>query len=85
MCMQYIFSRVFNVLMLFFQVTSIDVEQQKVRLVNGEEVSYDKCLIATGGKPRLPPVFANAKLHVRSRIATFRNVRYFTFCTVCIL
>lgn len=34
----------------------IDSELKQVRLSNGVNLSYDRCLIATGGEPRLPTI-----------------------------
>ena len=36
-------------------VTAVDAEAQRITLQTGEAVSYDKLLIATGGKPIMPP------------------------------
>ena len=38
------------------RAVSIDFENKKVKLDSGEEVGYDKLLIATGGKPFIPPM-----------------------------
>ena len=35
---------------------SIDPELKIVSLVNGEDISYDKLLVATGGSPIVPPI-----------------------------
>jgi NAD(P)H-nitrite reductase large subunit len=44
--------------------SGIDVEQKKVILADGTEVSYDKLLIATGGKPFIPPMEGLNKEHI---------------------
>ena len=38
------------------KVERVDFEKKKVYLENGEEISYDKLLIATGGKPFVPNI-----------------------------
>lgn len=38
------------------RVVGLDVERRKVRLDDGEEVEYQKFLVATGGKPFVPPM-----------------------------
>ncbi len=48
-------------------VTSIDKASSKIKLENGEEISYDKLLLTTGAKAFVPPVegFKDAKnIHV---------------------
>jgi len=34
------------------RVTQVDAQKKRVRLDNSWEISFDKCLIATGGRPR---------------------------------
>ncbi|MBN2061997.1 MAG: NAD(P)/FAD-dependent oxidoreductase [Deltaproteobacteria bacterium] len=34
----------------------LDMTNQRVNLVNGKQISYDRCLIATGASPVMPPV-----------------------------
>lgn len=38
------------------KATSIDLEEQSVRLESGKELSYDYLVIATGSKPFIPPI-----------------------------
>lgn len=38
------------------KVVSIDERKKEVYLENGDSISFDKLLIATGGKPIIPPV-----------------------------
>jgi len=42
--------------MLGKTVTGIDSKKQKVILDDGEKISYSKLLVATGGKPFVPPI-----------------------------
>ena len=37
-------------------VEYLDPHEKKVVLVSGERLSYDKCLIATGARPLIPPI-----------------------------
>ncbi len=37
-------------------VENIDPENQKIRLDDGEEIKYEKLLIATGSRPFIPPI-----------------------------
>ena len=62
---------------LCFQVVKLDITNQKATLDNGWEIKYDKCLIATGGKPKNIPVFAKATEEVQKRTTLFRNVSVF--------
>ncbi len=39
------------------QAKSIDFERKKVKLFHNEIITYDKLLIATGGKPQIGPAF----------------------------
>ena len=39
-----------------FPVELLDPVSQEVKLANGEKLDYDKCLIATGASPALPPI-----------------------------
>ncbi len=41
--------------MLGIEVTGIDTAARIVQLANGEAVPYDRLLIATGGRPFIPP------------------------------
>ncbi|SMP05263.1 Pyridine nucleotide-disulphide oxidoreductase [Desulfurobacterium pacificum] len=40
---------------------SVDGQNKKVMLETGEEITYDKLLIATGGKPFVPPIEGSDK------------------------
>jgi NAD(P)H-nitrite reductase large subunit len=50
------------------KAVGIDVEAKKVLLESGESVEYDKLLIATGGKPFIPPMEGLAE---QSNVFTF--------------
>lgn len=64
---------------------SIDIKNKKVKLSDGEEVSYNKLLLATGGIPFIPPikgkdkegVFTFTKLDDAKKInASLENINY---------
>lgn len=52
-------------------VTSIDAENKSVKLSNNWEITFDKCLIATGGKPKSLKAFDNCG----EKVTLFRNVK----------
>ncbi|XP_060531083.1 apoptosis-inducing factor 1, mitochondrial [Cylas formicarius] len=60
-------------------VTRIDVMEKVAYLDDGTAIQYDKCLIATGATPRLPPVFRVAVTdeNLKDRVKLFRNIHDF--------
>ncbi|XP_034156821.2 apoptosis-inducing factor 1, mitochondrial isoform X2 [Pangasianodon hypophthalmus] len=59
------------------KVVHMDVRENKVRLSDGAEISYDKCLIATGGVPRNLQVIERASEEVKNRTTLFRKIEDF--------
>ncbi|XP_063415607.1 apoptosis-inducing factor 1, mitochondrial-like isoform X2 [Mytilus trossulus] len=59
------------------KVIKLNTEDRIAFLDNGSEIKYDKCLIATGGRPKNLPVFENASKAVQSRVHLFRNINDF--------
>ncbi|XP_043560419.1 apoptosis-inducing factor 1, mitochondrial [Chiloscyllium plagiosum] len=59
------------------KVLHMDVRGNKVRLDNGSEIAYDKCLIATGGTPRNLPALERAGEEVQKRTTLFRKIEDF--------
>ncbi|CAI5793642.1 apoptosis-inducing factor 1, mitochondrial isoform X1 [Podarcis lilfordi] len=59
------------------KVVHMDIRGNIVKLDNGSEISYDKCLIATGGSPRNLPVIERAGKEVHQRLTLFRKVEDF--------
>jgi len=57
------------------RVTKVDVDKKVVRLDNDWEIGYDKCLIATGGKPRTLDAFKSKPEQFEGKVTLFRNVR----------
>ena len=56
------------------RVEEIDIQNKKVRLDNNWEIVYDKCLIATGGKPKNLAVFEKSWDKLKDKVTLFRNV-----------
>lgn len=56
------------------KVVKIDATDRKAFLENGQIVSYEKCLIATGGEPRNLQVFEASSSDVQKRVILYRNI-----------
>ncbi|TNN86709.1 Apoptosis-inducing factor 1, mitochondrial [Liparis tanakae] len=59
------------------KVVHMDVRGNKIKLDDNTEISYDKCLIATGGVPRSLQVIERAGEEVMKRTTLFRKVEDF--------
>jgi programmed cell death 8 (apoptosis-inducing factor) len=59
------------------RVTQVDIQNQTIRLDNNWEIAYDKCLIATGGKPKNLGVFESEWAKLKDKVTLFRNVSFF--------
>ncbi|XP_063814606.1 apoptosis-inducing factor 1, mitochondrial [Pseudophryne corroboree] len=59
------------------KVVHMDVRENKVRLDDGTHISYEKCLIATGGTPRNLPAIERASEEVKQKTTLFRRVSDF--------
>jgi len=59
------------------KVVKIDASKKKAFLHSGEVISYDKCLLATGGKPKNLDILKNADEDVKKRTLLFRNAQDF--------
>ncbi|KAM9333518.1 apoptosis-inducing factor 1, mitochondrial [Pholidichthys leucotaenia] len=59
------------------KVVQMDVRGNKVKLDDDTEISYDKCLIATGGVPRNLQVIDRAGEEVMGRTTLFRKIEDF--------
>nr|KAG5709304.1 hypothetical protein BaRGS_018056 [Batillaria attramentaria] len=55
----------------------MDASKKRVLMDDGVEIAYDKCLIATGGKPKNLPVLEKASEDVKERTILFRNIHDF--------
>ncbi|KAL7034361.1 hypothetical protein ACKWTF_007929 [Chironomus riparius] len=60
-----------------YKVTSLNVNDQKVILDDGTEITYDKCLIATGSVPKTLDVFDSASPKVKEKIFTYKSIKDF--------
>ncbi|XP_050077267.1 apoptosis-inducing factor 1, mitochondrial [Anopheles maculipalpis] len=60
-----------------YEVHRLDVVNQKAILTDGTEITYDKCLIATGARPKNLPIFESAPRAVRERVTLFKSVHDF--------
>ncbi|XP_061224947.1 apoptosis-inducing factor 1, mitochondrial isoform X2 [Neopsephotus bourkii] len=56
------------------KVVHMDVRGNTVKLSDGTQISYDKCLIATGGSPRNLPAIERAGKDVQQRLTLFRKI-----------
>ncbi|XP_041863492.1 apoptosis-inducing factor 1, mitochondrial isoform X9 [Melanotaenia boesemani] len=59
------------------KVVHMDVRGNKVKLDDNIEISYDKCLVATGGIPRNLQVIERAGEEVKKRTTLFRKIEDF--------
>lgn len=59
------------------KVVHLDVRENKVKLDDGTHISYEKCLIATGGTPRNLPAIERANEEVKQRTTLFRRITDF--------
>jgi 3-phenylpropionate/trans-cinnamate dioxygenase ferredoxin reductase component len=51
------------------RATAIDPSSHRVRLDDGEELPYDALVLATGGRPLVPPSLAGPGIHVLRELA----------------
>ncbi|XP_074863904.1 apoptosis-inducing factor 1, mitochondrial isoform X2 [Carettochelys insculpta] len=59
------------------KVVHMDVRGNVVKLDDGTQITYDKCLIATGGSPRNLPAIERAGKDVQQRLTLFRKIEDF--------
>ncbi|XP_043912944.1 apoptosis-inducing factor 1, mitochondrial isoform X2 [Protopterus annectens] len=59
------------------KVIDMDVRGNKVTLDDDSHISYEKCLIASGGTPRNLPAFERAGEEVQKRTTLFRKIEDF--------
>lgn len=60
-----------------WKVESINVSEKKVKLNDGKEISYDKCLIATGSVPKTLKLYDDASQGVKDKFSVFRSIADF--------
>ena len=57
------------------KVVRIDAGKREAHLDNGDVIGYDKCLLATGGKPKALPVLdRNPLLRSKVRLSRRKNM-----------
>lgn len=59
------------------KIVKVDPVSQVVVFDSGEEIAYEKCLIATGAKPKNLPIFETAEDGIKKHVTLFRSVRDF--------
>jgi len=60
------------------RVAKVDVQAKTVRLDNAWEIAYDKCLIATGGRPKNLPIFEKEwEKGMSDKVTLFRSIADF--------
>ncbi|XP_071529713.1 apoptosis-inducing factor 1, mitochondrial isoform X5 [Panulirus ornatus] len=59
------------------KVVKLDAHKKRAFMDDGSEVSYDKCLIATGGTPKSLPVLDQAGEDVQKHVTLFRSIADF--------
>jgi programmed cell death 8 (apoptosis-inducing factor) len=67
-------SRLLTKFIFGLQVVEIDAKTKTVRLNDGWEVSYDKCLLATGGRPRNLPSLDKLDSPHENKVILYRSV-----------
>ncbi|CAB0000726.1 unnamed protein product, partial [Nesidiocoris tenuis] len=56
-----------------WSIVKLDPLKRKATLDDGKEITYGKCLLATGGRPRVLPPFDEADAKVLEKITFYRN------------
>ncbi|CAF0984749.1 unnamed protein product [Rotaria sordida] len=56
------------------KVTKLDLKNSVAKLDNGWEISFEKCLIATGGQPKTIKIFQTASNRLKSKLTLYRGV-----------
>lgn len=60
-----------------YSVVNLDVKEQKVLLDSGTELTYDKCLLATGSRAKTLDVFDRAPARTKKHIFTYKTLKDF--------
>lgn len=63
------------------QVVGLDPSDKKITLDDGSELTYDKCLLATGGRPKNLPVFEEGSPELREHVSLYRTVSFYSHWT----
>lgn len=57
-----------------WEVTKLNPIQRVITLDDGKEITYDKCLIATGASPKNLDIFEKASPELKEKITLFRTI-----------
>lgn len=57
-----------------YKVVNLNSVQRKATLDNGQTINYEKCLIATGGSPKLTPIFESAPADIKDKVLLYHNL-----------
>lgn len=60
-----------------YSAVKLNVGEQKVILDDGTELTYDKCLVATGSKPKTLDVFNSLPAKIKEKIHSFKSITDF--------
>lgn len=60
-----------------WKVESINISEKKVKLNDGKEIKYNKCLIATGSTPKTLKLYDEASQKVKDKFSVFRSITDF--------
>ena len=63
------------------QVVALDTKNSAISLDGGHVITYDKCLLATGGQPKTLPLFDKAPDTVKKHVSVYRKVRGEVLCS----
>lgn len=55
------------------------------KLDNGWEISFEKCLIATGGRPKSLKVFQTATTRLKNKLTLYRGVSIVSYRSTMII
>ncbi|CAF1262518.1 unnamed protein product [Rotaria sordida] len=58
------------------KVIDLDLKNSVARLDNGWQITFEKCLIATGGQPKTLKIFQTASHNLRSKLTFYRGTRF---------
>lgn len=58
----------------FCQAVALNPADKKLTLDTGVEISFDKCLLATGGRPKNLPLFRKASASLKEKVSLYRTV-----------
>ncbi|UJR30224.1 hypothetical protein I4U23_017762 [Adineta vaga] len=56
------------------KVVNLDLKNSVAKLDNGWEISFEKCLIATGGQPKSLKVFQTASNRLKTKLTLYRGI-----------